>query len=49
VWGPSEKGFYEPLVLPLDTNLTSVARTNSTYGHHGEMALWQMFGIKVLV
>jgi hypothetical protein len=26
-------------------NKSVVAVTNSTYGHHGEMALWQLYGV----
>ena len=42
VWG-GDDGVDGLLVLPMDTNLSAVARTNNTFGHHGEMAWQQMY------
>ena len=36
-----EQGLLPPPTLRWDTNLLSIKRVNSTYGHTGEMALWQ--------
>jgi len=44
-WGAPEEGLKPPPLLKLNTNLTSVKRSNSTYGHPGVMAIWQMRGI----
>eukprot|EP00931_Biecheleriopsis_adriatica_P117231 TRINITY_DN9276_c0_g1_i1.p1 TRINITY_DN9276_c0_g1~~TRINITY_DN9276_c0_g1_i1.p1 ORF type:complete len:531 (-),score=73.17 TRINITY_DN9276_c0_g1_i1:23-1615(-) len=41
-WGDSREGLRSPPLLQLDTNLTSVKRANSTHGHPGVMAIWQM-------
>lgn len=46
LWG-HEPGMQEPELLPLDFEFLSVKRANSTYGHYGEMASWQMRGIVV--
>eukprot|EP00051_Salpingoeca_urceolata_P013699 m.173227 g.173227 ORF g.173227 m.173227 type:complete len:766 (+) comp17867_c1_seq2:212-2509(+) len=43
-WGAAEDGLQQPPVLHLDTNLTSIKRVNSTYGHTGVMAIWQARG-----
>jgi hypothetical protein len=45
VWSNASDGVEDLLLLPMDTNLSAVARTNNTFGHHGEMALWQMYGV----
>lgn len=42
LWGSAAEGLKPPPVLRLDSNLTVVKRANSTYGHWGTMALWQM-------
>ena len=42
LWGDEAEGLHSPPVLSLDTNLTSIKRANSTNGHWGVMALWQM-------
>jgi hypothetical protein len=47
VWGSASDGLEEPPLLTWDTNLTSIKKTNSTYAHTGEMALWQGRGILV--
>eukprot|EP00928_Gymnodinium_smaydae_P046073 TRINITY_DN30668_c0_g1_i1.p1 TRINITY_DN30668_c0_g1~~TRINITY_DN30668_c0_g1_i1.p1 ORF type:complete len:406 (+),score=79.63 TRINITY_DN30668_c0_g1_i1:533-1750(+) len=41
-WGSSDEGLRAPPLLRLDTNLTSTKRANSTNGHPGVMAIWQM-------
>jgi len=41
-WGHAKEGLRPPPLLHLDSNLTSVKRTNSTFGHPGVMAIWQM-------
>lgn len=47
LWGEGSPGLLPPRLLTWETNLTSVKRTNSTYGHTGEMAHWQMRGVLV--
>ena len=47
LWGSKDEGLIEPIFLSFDTNLVSVKRNNNTYGHYGEMALWQMRGVLV--
>ena len=42
VWGSEEEGLQPPPILSLDSNLTTIKRANSTNGHWGVMALWQM-------
>lgn len=44
LWGSAAEGLLPPPVISLDTNLTTVKRVNSTFGHWGVMALWQMRG-----
>ena len=44
VWGSPEEGLLPPPVIHLDSNLSTVKRANSTNGHWGTMALWQMRG-----
>jgi hypothetical protein len=41
LWGNPKYGLQEP-VLVSNVNITITALTNSTYGHHGEMALPQV-------
>ena len=45
VWGSDDAMGVKPLVLSMGTNLRAESRTNNTYGHHGEMAIWQIFGV----
>lgn len=45
VWGEGAEGLAEAPLLTWGTNLTSIKRCNSTYGHTGEMALWQGRGV----
>ena len=47
-WGSADEGMLPPPVLQLDSNLTSVKRTNSTVGHTGVMAIWQARGAYVV-
>jgi len=42
LWGDSEFGL-EPPINVSGLNLYAVAKTNSTYGHHGEMAWLQVY------
>lgn len=42
LWGSNTEGLLPPPRLHLDANLTSIKRANSTNGHWGVMALWQM-------
>ena len=44
LWGSEEEGQLPPPKIHLDTNLTTIKRTNSTNGHWGVMALWQSRG-----
>jgi hypothetical protein len=44
LWGSEEEGLLPPPKIHLDTNLTTIKRTNSTNGHWGVMALWQSRG-----
>lgn len=37
-------GLEKPLRLGLDTNLTAIKKSNSTYFHYGVMSHWQMRG-----
>jgi len=47
VWGSVDEGLIPPTLLSLDTTLMSIKRSNSTFGHYGEMASWQMRGVTV--
>ena len=44
VWGAAAAGLRPPPRVRLDGNYTSIKRVNSTHGHWGVMALWQMRG-----
>eukprot|EP00947_MAST-08B_sp_MAST-8B-sp1_P005814 g5814.t1 len=44
LWGVDQKGLLPPPILSLDGNYTTIKRANSTWGHWGVMALWQMRG-----
>jgi len=42
-WGDSvDEGFFPPPILQMNTNLQMVTYYNSTYGHTGQMGIWQM-------
>jgi len=41
-WGSLEEGFRRPPVLYMNTTLRMVTYFNSTYGHTGQMGIWQM-------
>ena len=41
LFGDAEEGLRTPPRLHLTSNLTTIKRTNNTYGHWGVMALWQ--------
>lgn len=43
LWG-DEPGMKPPPLIHLDSNLTTIKRTNNTNGHWGVMALWQNRG-----
>lgn len=47
LWGDISEGLVEPELLTLDTTLLSIKRNNSTLGHTGEMAPWQMRAVVV--
>lgn len=42
LWGNKEDGLMAPPVLQLNTTLQMVTVFNSTYGHPGQMGIWQM-------
>jgi len=44
IWGDEDE-LEDPPVLSVNTTLLSIKRCNSTYGHYGEMASWQMRGV----
>ena len=44
LYGDKEDGLLPPPFLRYDQNLTAVKWNNNTYGHYGEMAMWQMRG-----
>ena len=44
VWGSEAEGLLPPPKIHLDSNLTTVKRTNNTNAHWGVMALWQSRG-----
>ena len=48
LWGRAEDGLAPPPVVSGQT-LYGVKHTNSTYGHHGEMAWLQVFYIEEAV
>jgi len=41
-WGSAAEGFLVPPVIKMDSNLRMVSYYNSTYGHPGQMGIWQM-------
>jgi hypothetical protein len=41
-WGSAKEGLRQPPVLFMNTTLRMVAYYNSTYGHPGQMGIWQM-------
>jgi len=41
-WGTKEEGFLPPPVLQMNSNLRMITYFNSTYGHPGQMGIWQM-------
>lgn len=45
LWGSSEEGLPPPPVVSLDANITVIKKVNSTIGHRGVMAHWQMRAI----
>ena len=47
LWSDTHPGLPNPPLLKWDTVLYSVKRTNSTYGHTGEMSRWQGHGLLV--
>ncbi len=47
IWGHESEGLLPPPYLSLDTTLLSIKENNSTLGHTGEMASWQMRGVIV--
>jgi hypothetical protein len=47
LWGSPSEGLASPVLLPLDAELLTIKRNNSTLPHTGDMALWQMRGVVV--
>ena len=47
LWGSADEGLLPPPLLRLNGTYKSIKRVNSTYGHWGVMALWQMRGAYV--
>jgi hypothetical protein len=41
-WGSPQEGFLAPPVLFPNTTLRMTTAFNSTYGHPGQMGIWQM-------
>jgi len=41
-WGTATEGFLDPPILHMNTTLRMVTYYNSTYGHPGQMGIWQM-------
>merc|ERR1711871_1258 len=48
LWGTAEEGLLPPPVLQRNTTLQMVTYFNSTYGHPGQMGIWQMKGAVVV-
>jgi len=46
LYGDEDDGLFPPPYLAYDQNLTSIKKNNNTYGHYGEMAMWQMRGFQ---
>ena len=46
LYGEEEDGLMPPPYMAYNQNLTSIKRNNNTYGHYGEMAMWQMRGFQ---
>ena len=44
LWGSPEEELPPPILIPWNATIRAVKRSNSTYGHSGEMGLWQMRG-----
>ena len=47
VFGDEKAGLQAPFSLPYATNLFSTKRCAANTGHHGEMSLWQTYGVHV--
>lgn len=47
LWGDEREGLVRPSLLTLNSTLLSIKKNNSTLGHTGEMASWQMRGVVV--
>ncbi|MBT4942158.1 MAG: hypothetical protein HON29_03890 [Candidatus Magasanikbacteria bacterium] len=45
IWG-EDSGLMEPPYLNWDSKLVSIKKNNNSNAHYGEMASWQMRGIK---
>eukprot|EP00051_Salpingoeca_urceolata_P006258 m.83056 g.83056 ORF g.83056 m.83056 type:complete len:545 (+) comp14750_c0_seq2:647-2281(+) len=41
LYGSEDEGLAPPVYLRFDSNITSIKKNNNTYGHYGEMAMWQ--------
>jgi hypothetical protein len=44
LWGTAEEGLFPPPVFQKNTTLKMISYYNSTYGHPGQMGIWQMKG-----
>eukprot|EP00040_Diaphanoeca_grandis_P019959 m.105756 g.105756 ORF g.105756 m.105756 type:complete len:792 (-) comp27674_c0_seq2:460-2835(-) len=49
LYGPEDEGLVAPPFLSYDQNLTSIKKNNNTYGHYGEMAMWQCRGSQAYI
>jgi len=47
-WGSEQEGLYSPPIFQKNTTLKMITYYNSTYGHPGQMGIWQMKGAYVL-
>jgi hypothetical protein len=47
VFGAAEEGLNPALRLPLNATLYSYKKCRAGFGHHGEMSLWQTYGVYV--
>ena len=45
VFGSEEEGLNPALHLAFNTTLFGTKKCKADYGHHGEMSLWQTYGV----
>jgi hypothetical protein len=48
IWGTVEEGLFPPPIFQKNTTLQMITFYNSTYGHPGQMGIWQMKAAYVL-